>query len=261
MSGSLQLHFITMKQFGAVLLGLSASSVLARCPNDCSYHGECNPSSICECYHGYVGNDCSQRMCTYAKAYTDTPLGDLNANEVFDVDQQVFMHHSNSPVGEMYPPHYGLARTANNESWNEAHFYRECANKGLCDRKSGQCDCFPGFEGEGCQRTSCPSDCNGHGQCVLTSYDTALYDAWDFDVTQGCLCDPGYTGADCSKRECPGGADPEETKYVDTSTLFKIEFSQLGDKGNGIEFYDGTTMMPNGQVLFTLTLRDEFGDE
>lgn len=198
-----------MKLLSVVAVGLSASNVAARCANDCSGHGECNPSTICLCFHGYVGNDCSQRQCTYAKAYTDTPLGDLNANEQLDTAQQVYLNHANSPQGEMYNPHYGLARSSNELEWNEAHFYRECANKGLCDRKTGQCDCFPGFEGEGCQRTACPSNCNGHGQCVPNSYLEYEYDAWDWDVTQGCLCDPGYTGADCSKRECPSGVDPE----------------------------------------------------
>ena len=250
-----------MKWLSATVLGLSAAGVVGRCANDCSNHGECNPSSICECYRGYVGNDCSLRQCTYAKAYADSPLGDLNGNEVIDTSQQVFLHHANAPQGEMYPPHYGLARSNNSASWDEAHFYRECANKGLCDRRTGTCDCFPGFEGEGCQRTSCPASCNGHGRCVPNSYVEPQYNAWDWDVTQGCVCDPGYTGADCSKRECASGEDPEETRMVDTSTLFKIEFAMQNDKGNGGEFWDGTTMLPNGETLFTVTLRDEYGDE
>ena len=50
---------------------------------------------------------------------------------------------------------------------------------------------------------------------------------------------------------------------MDTSTVFKIEFAMQGDKGNaGAEtFYDGDVMLPNGAVLFTVTLKDDFGDE
>lgn len=33
-----------------------------------------------------------------------------------------------------------------------AHWYVECSNKGLCDRKSGVCKCFAGYEGTSCQR-------------------------------------------------------------------------------------------------------------
>ena len=32
-------------------------------------------------------------------------------------------------------------------STNRAHRLAECSNAGLCDRASGKCTCFPGFEG------------------------------------------------------------------------------------------------------------------
>merc|ERR1712146_647892 len=46
-------------------------------------------------------------------------------------------------------------------------FYMECSNKGTCDRKTGLCECFDGFEGRACHRMVCPGgfDCNGHGTC------------------------------------------------------------------------------------------------
>ena len=51
-------------------------------------------------------------------------------------------------------------------SSNSAHALAECSNMGVCDRKSGACSCFPGFEGGACQRMKCPDDCSGHGQCL-----------------------------------------------------------------------------------------------
>jgi hypothetical protein len=48
---------------------------------------------------------------------------------------------------------------------DEGHFYMECSNQGLCDRGTGMCECFEGYNGRACAATSCPNDCNGKGTC------------------------------------------------------------------------------------------------
>ena len=96
----------------------------------------------------------------------------------------------------------------------------ECSNKGICDRKTGECECFDGYDGTACQRASCPSGCSGHGICMtiadLAYEDSAnVYALWDAEKSMGCKCDPGYTGSDCSSRTCKVGIDP---LYIDDTT-------------------------------------------
>lgn len=124
----------------------------------------------------------------------------------------------------------------------EAHGIAECSNAGICDRYTGQCNCFEPYTGAACQRLRCPNDCSGHGQCVSItelqyleyamplmeshfSYgESVLRDttAWDGDIMHVCVCDsnwdvglkkyqsqlPEYFGADCSMRRCPHGDNP-----------------------------------------------------
>ncbi|CAM9180492.1 unnamed protein product, partial [Hapterophycus canaliculatus] len=54
----------------------------------------------------------------------------------------------------------------------EAHALAECSGNGrrdtgfVCDRRSASCICSEGFEGDACQRNSCPMECSGHGTCL-----------------------------------------------------------------------------------------------
>merc|ERR1712066_289982 len=122
----------------------------------------------------------------------------------------------------------------------------ECSDGSQCDTSTGECVCYPGYEGSACQRTVCPNDCSGHGTCrsnqdfavdfseavyeaqkavddtiVKTEGKTSYYDyflvtydkAWDAGMQYGCLCDIGFRGVDCNTVECPTSYDAmdEET--------------------------------------------------
>lgn len=54
----------------------------------------------------------------------------------------------------------------------------ECSNRGICDRKSGECECFDGYTGVGCSRLSCPESCSGHGTCETVDELRQQNPAW-----------------------------------------------------------------------------------
>lgn len=140
---------------------------------------------------------------------------------------------------------YGPAWAADN---SDPHAVVECANQGACNRVTGECECFDGFEGRACTRMSCPNKCSGNGICKkLKDLNTTVpYSAsnWDADRIGGCLCDPGYYGVDCSLRYCPTGDDPltlcastnrnhvQEIKFI-LGSYTKHDFSAGDDSSMG----------------------------
>jgi len=157
-------------------------------------------------------------------------------------------------------------------TFDNQHAYRECGGRGLCDRSTGECKCFPSFTGEGCRRTTCPNDCSGHGQCrtdansfyFLGQTPTAPYGSnipayskaagastwgihWPWLKYQQCHCDAGYEGDDCSLRQCPKGDDPE----TDCQT----------DRGKDHQRLSCTFKNSATTAFFQLRFVDQFGGE
>lgn len=199
-----------------LLLALTvAGTAVAWCPNGCSGHGMCGtsqqlPKDTCVCF--------TRRETEY----------DYNADVVAYTGADCSLR--TCPFGRAW----AAAPSANND-----HKQRiECSGKGTCDGKTGQCECDDGFWGEGCRRSKCPDDCNGHGTCQslrqfaddyshnadddlvsrqfgtpsnhpnTISHTGAKYeDAWDADYNYGCKCDEGFRGASCNQIECPSNSD------------------------------------------------------
>ena len=151
-----------------LVLCLIFAYVQAYCPNGCSGHGSCGASDKCTCYTRIDGEP----------AWT-----------------------FNDCSGRTCPK--GQAWVGYVQNINDAHPVVECSNAGSCDRKSGLCTCFPGYEGISCERQACPNQCSSAGVCLseeqLASEAGRVYSTpWDASMASGCACDLGRRGPDCS---------------------------------------------------------------
>lgn len=177
-----------------IIATLLAVVAAGGCDNGCSGHGTCLQNGVCACWDNWgmgMGLDSG------------------------DCSQRVC------------PFEFAWVDTP--DKLGNHHKYAECSNRGICDRDTGECDCFPGYEGKGCARTTCPNDCSGHGRCKYIedlpfqstpqqfdggdffvqkahSFGDA-YKNWDARKTRGCECDPEWGDVDCSKRMCMMGND------------------------------------------------------
>lgn len=156
-------------------------------------------------------------------------------------------------------------------SFRGAHSKTECSSRGLCQRSTGKCKCFKGFEGAACQRRTCPGGptCSGRGECKdmsklartatalplrnSTSLDQNYYstdvdgNTWDAQSMMGCVCDsswavglgrgetqlPEFFGPSCEKRRCPSGDDPT-TGGIDETDCFGKSQMDHGNVTSGV---------------------------
>jgi len=198
---------------GVTTLFAIAVTVNGACDNGCSGHGTCGADDVCACYPNWR-------------------MGDEDSGDCSD---------------RVCP--FELAWVDHPNKDGKFHNYAECAGRGLCNRGTGECECFEGYSGKACQRTTCPNDCSGHGTCeyieelgfysVHGDYFDGSADAyksfgdeavtfsnqdWDNHKTMGCVCDPKWTDLDCSRRMCPKGNDVLNTRLdVDDTLLYQVQ--------------------------------------
>jgi len=197
-----------LKLFSIVILASYLLCIDAKCDNACSGHGTCTTDDVCQCYDNFGSG----------------------------------LSHDTGDCSDRICP-YEIAWVDNPNVLGQFHKYMECAGKGVCDRTTGECACFEGFEGKGCARAACPNACSGHGICDYiedltygatwndytdmtssTSQNvgsvslfsdfakTFPYTLWDKTKSRRCTCDATYGDLDCSKRLCPYGTDVLDTK-------------------------------------------------
>jgi hypothetical protein len=170
--------FVDSLHFGRTQL-MSGAQYGAYCPNSCSRHGTCRNFGRCTCY---------------SRPGSDEPAWTENDCSL-----------RTCPKGKAWSD---LA-----SGNHEAHAKEECSMAGTCNRKTGECECFSGYEGKACERSLCPNDCNGRGRCVtqeILAYEASktYSEPWDAQKEAGCVCDIGARGPDCSLEECATGVDP-----------------------------------------------------
>ena len=278
--------------FAAFLVSFSNSE----CANGCHGHGRCTAYDMCICWRNWQAVDCSERVCAFGPAHVDVPKvsipitfplhssqsctffslpsksqGDLDGSghysgiaEIIAENHYVFQYGTT----ELFP-----MMKDSDEIYldNTAHAYAECSNKGVCNRVTGECDCFDGFDGVACQRASCPGYpvvCSGHGVCksakdLARSDGNNDYKLWDKDSSMGCECDPGYTGADCSERMCKYGIDP---LYFDDAATVKFpiyDFAILSTSMTATDLSDVFygTEYNHEQAYWGIRFYDNFNDD
>lgn len=216
-----------------LILASAIAFASASCPDSCSGHGSCGKYDSCSCFARWGGVNCADRECPYGLSWVT----------------------ANPTVTTLKIPANGLGGT---------RAYTECSSRGTCNRDSGECECFPGYEGRGCRRTTCPNDCSGHGRCLynhqinsaVTQYVDFTSQHWDQKKTRQCVCDPGYEGYDCSQRMCPKGDDPITTCGVNDA-------NQPNDAGISHHTVQKVSIGDNCDTnkFFALTYKDAYGGE
>ncbi|XP_038066550.1 uncharacterized protein LOC119736605 [Patiria miniata] len=114
-----------------------------------------------------------------------------------------------------------IVRACQKNKWNAPSCDRDCPvcfNGGMCDDRSGDCICPPGFSGEFCKR---PIDPNRFGQSGSFRCDspelgggpTCAGMLFCLPDPYGCSCAAGYQGIDCDEPCADGfyGADCAQT--------------------------------------------------
>jgi len=215
-----------LQMLRSIITFLSILAVVhSACDNGCSGHGQCQLHGVCKCYDNWG----------------------------------VGLSHLSGDCSERICP-FELAWVDTPDKVGSFHKYAECANRGICNRDSGECECFPGYEGKACQRTTCPNDCSGHGRCLYiqnlpyaaVSQDyqktdffqqgpaTFDYYQWDHSKTRGCYCDPGYGDVDCSKRLCDHGTDVMDARPDLTNPAkYQVQYINFQAHANHLNATDG----------------------
>ena len=98
--------FSCILAFVVVIYLASLAPVYGSCANACWGHGICNSDDVCECFAGWMSNDCGERICPSGVSFVTTPQTDGNFDgDLYDsslrqfVDQEYKESTSNRHFG------------------------------------------------------------------------------------------------------------------------------------------------------------------
>ena len=176
---------------GAVLLQfltrLPCVDSFAACPNMCNSKGHCSDNKECICFDGYMGADCSQKICPFGNAWVDYAGGVDNAHNLAECSNK------------------GICDRTTGVCQCLLGFVGEA-----CDRKSCPSSCNARGKCQSLMYYAATKD-PGDGLSVFdgTSSIPTYKTRWDAEKIFGCNCDNNFYGPDCSLQYCPNGDDPK----------------------------------------------------
>lgn len=154
-------------------------------PNLCSGHGSCESSADgstsarqCQCNQGWMGADCSLKVCPRGPAWSDKASGTDNAHGAAECSNR------------------GACDRRTGRCICDPGFEGDACSRRSCPNKCGT-------HGR-CQSLSYFAAVQDRGEGTVYRYE----DVWDANMMYGCNCDTGYSGPSCSLRDCPVGDDP-----------------------------------------------------
>ena len=212
---------------------------VAICLNNCSGNGSCNAENavpFCECYEGYMSEDCS------VYCHGDVVDGECVCRTDCE-DQSDNCEKTCNDIGTCVD---GQCQCYNETGFNSLGYWGDrctdetcpgyleaCSGHGFC--AGGTCTCIDqGWLGDYCHLPDCPgypTDCNGLGSCNITTdppscncYDGYMGAACESECVNGdpnedgseCICHSCYTGDSCSETCSGRGSCTNDTCLCDS---------------------------------------------
>ncbi|CAN0214803.1 unnamed protein product, partial [Ectocarpus fasciculatus] len=147
----------------------------------------------CDCWAGWGGGDCSERICATGLAWSDRATATDTA--------------------------HGVVECSNRGECDRAAGRCKCMT-GFSGAACERSNCPRGCSGHGhCRSMSDYAQDYRGDDSIQYLYD----DVWDSDKLHTCVCDTGYHGFDCALRSCPTGDDPLTTGQVNEIQLVVCE--------------------------------------
>ncbi|KAH8064265.1 hypothetical protein JL722_1124 [Aureococcus anophagefferens] len=143
---------------------------------------------------------------------------------------------------------YQVAWSASPDRDGNIHTYAECAGVGICDRSTGDCECFEGYTGKGCGIQTCPNDCSGHGACTYAE-DAPFGTVWgDYYTAKSNPHGPrhggGHASADTAWDSGKGNDVLDERLNLVTALKYQVQNVTLIAGRDGRRHH----LQPSGEV-------------